>query len=410
MHGDQLHSGSEGLLHGGEGGDLVIGEGEGSRGHNVSTDSHNHGAGGEVSSNGHNCGDQGDEGGSIGCSSPLATSKSSDLPAGPSDASHGGGGSIHGGLTLGQSSSLGLQSIHRDRAGGHGGDRLILKLPAGRESVLASLQTLGNGSNFRDSTVLDSLACCSQLGGSPAGAGIRSSGLLAQCEASLSSSDKSCRGIDTLIHKGHVGHGEVSCAGGIDSNLAVEQSAGQVGQLQGTFRGCRAGAGQSGLVATTEVHQLEGDGSKHGLLARLLSSDGSLLLNPGLLLVKVGHHILPPLHGSDGILKTHAIKRSGGFSGALVVLPLVVPPLVVLPLQPLLLGPLPLSQSLPLPPGSISISRPGNPGGSKLLREAALLIVLCRGENCEGDEKAEEDETDFAVHLCGERSSVALPC
>merc|ERR1712079_393458 len=42
---DQLYSGSEGLLHGGEGGDLVIGEGEGRRGHNVSTDSHNHGAG-----------------------------------------------------------------------------------------------------------------------------------------------------------------------------------------------------------------------------------------------------------------------------------------------------------------------------------------------------------------------------
>merc|ERR1712165_499598 len=33
-----------------------------------STESHNHGAGGEVSSNGHNCGDQGDEGGSISCS------------------------------------------------------------------------------------------------------------------------------------------------------------------------------------------------------------------------------------------------------------------------------------------------------------------------------------------------------
>merc|ERR1711923_703535 len=51
---DQLHSGSEGLLYGGEGGDLVIGEGEGSRGHNVSTDSHNHGAGRGISSNGHN--------------------------------------------------------------------------------------------------------------------------------------------------------------------------------------------------------------------------------------------------------------------------------------------------------------------------------------------------------------------
>merc|ERR1712079_138837 len=265
MHGDQLHSGSEGLPHGGEGGDLIIGEGEGRRGHNVSTDSHNHGAGGEVNSNGHNCGDQGDEGSGISCSSSLATSKSSDLPAGPSDASHSGGGSVHGGLTLGQSSSLGLQSIHRDRAGGHGGDRLILKLPAGRESVLASLQTLGNGGNFRDSTVLDSLACCSQLGRSPAGAGVRSSGLLAQCAASLSS-DKSCRGIDTLVHKGHVGHGEVGGAGGIDSNLAVEQSAGQVGQLQGPFRGSRAGAGQSRLVATTEVHQLEGDGSKHRLL------------------------------------------------------------------------------------------------------------------------------------------------
>merc|ERR1712079_894622 len=33
--------------------------------------------------------------------------------------------------------------------------------------------------------------------------------------------------------------------------------------------------------------------------------------------------------------------------------------------------------------GSISISRPGDPGGSKLLREAALRMVLCRGENCE---------------------------
>merc|ERR1712079_256749 len=146
--GDQLHSGSEGLLHGGEGGDLVIGEGEGRRGHNVSADSHNHGAGGEVSSDGHNCGDQGDEGGSISCSGSLSTSKSSDLPAGSSDGSHGGGGSIHGSLTLGQSSSLGLQSISRDRAGSHGGDCLILKLPAGGESVLASLQTLGNGGHL----------------------------------------------------------------------------------------------------------------------------------------------------------------------------------------------------------------------------------------------------------------------
>merc|ERR1712079_997785 len=290
--GDQLYSGSKGLLHSGEGGDLVIGEGKGRGGHNVSTDSHNHGAGGEVNSNGHNCGDQGDESGSISCSSSLATSKSSDLPAGSSDASHSGGGSIHGGLTLGQSSSLGLQSIHRDRAGSHGGDRLVLKLPAGGESVLASLQTLGDGGNFRDSTVLDSLACCSQLGRSPAGAGVRSSGLLAQCEASLSSSDKSCRGIDTLIHKGHVGHGEVGGAGGIDSNLAVEQSVGQVGQLQGPFRGSRAGAGQGRLVTTPEVHQLEGDGSKHRLLAGLLASNLRLFVNPLLLFLKVGHYIL----------------------------------------------------------------------------------------------------------------------
>merc|ERR1719336_973919 len=78
---DQLHSSSEGLLHGGEGGDLVIGEGEGSRSNNVSTNSHNHGAGRGISSNCHNCGDQGDEGCSISCSSSLATSKSSDLPA-----------------------------------------------------------------------------------------------------------------------------------------------------------------------------------------------------------------------------------------------------------------------------------------------------------------------------------------
>merc|ERR1712038_955098 len=149
--GDQLHSGSEGLLHSSEGGDLVIGEGEGRGGHNVSANSHNHGAGGEVSSNSHNCGDQGDEGGSISCSSSLFTSP---ILSVSSDASHGGGSSIHGGLALGQSSSLGLQSIHRDRAGGHGGDCLILKLPAGGESVLASLQTLGDGGNFRDSTVL----------------------------------------------------------------------------------------------------------------------------------------------------------------------------------------------------------------------------------------------------------------
>merc|ERR1712079_339838 len=172
MHGDQLHSGSEGLPHGGEGGDLIIGEGEGRRGHNVSADSHNHGAGGEVSSNGHNCGDQGDEGGSISCSSSFAASKSSDLPAGPSDASHSGGGSIHGGLTLGQSSSLGLQSISRDRAGSHGGDRLVLKLPAGGESVLASLQTLGDGGHLGDLAVLDSLAGHSHLGGGPAGTGL----------------------------------------------------------------------------------------------------------------------------------------------------------------------------------------------------------------------------------------------
>ena len=59
---DQLHSGSEGLLHSGEGGDLVIGEGEGRGGNNVSTDSHNHVAGRGISSDGHNCSDQGDDG------------------------------------------------------------------------------------------------------------------------------------------------------------------------------------------------------------------------------------------------------------------------------------------------------------------------------------------------------------
>merc|ERR1719410_2620658 len=233
-------------------------------------------------------------------------------------------------------------------------------------------------------------------------------------------------GIDTGVHKGHVGHGKVGGAGGVHQNLAVEQSAGQVGQLQDTFRGCRARAGQSRLVATTEVHQLEGDGSKHRLLARLLTGDGSLLLNPSLLLVKVGHNILPPLHGSDSILNTHAIKRSGGFSGAFVVLSLVLPPLVVLPLallgllsslgvlpplrlvlvsflQPLLLGPLPLPQSLPLPPGSLSIRRPGNTGGSKLLRETALLMVLSRGENSEGDKKAEENKDGPHCHLPSSR-------
>merc|ERR1719166_881175 len=251
-------------------------------------------------------------------------SKSSDLPAGSSDASHGGGGFSYGGLTLGQSCSLGLQSVHRDRAGSHGGDRLILILPAGGESVLASLQTLSDGGNFRDSTVLDSLACCSQLGGSPAGAGVCSSGLLAQCEAGLSSSHKSCRGIDTLINEGHVGHGEVSGAGGIDSNLTVEQRAGQVGQLQGTFRGSRARAGQSRLVAATKVHQLEGDGSKHRLFARLLASNLRLFINPLLLSLKVGHNILPSSHGGDSTLKTHTINSPGRFSRALVVLPVFV--------------------------------------------------------------------------------------
>merc|ERR1719229_404358 len=299
---------------------------------NVSADSHNHGAGGEVNSNGHNCGDQGDEGGSISCSGSLATSKSSDLPAGPSDASHSGGGSIHGSLTLGQSSSLGLQSISRDRAGGHGGDRLILKLPAGRESVLASLQTLGDGGHLSDLAVLHSLASHGHLRGGPAGTGLGGGCLLAHGHTFSGQGLEQICGIDTGVHKGHVGHGEVGGAGGVHQNLAVKQSAGQVGQLQGTFRGSRAGAGQSRLVAATKVHQLEGDGSKHRLLAGLLAGDGSLLLNPGLLLVKVGNNILPPLHGSDCILNAHAIKRSGGFSGALVVLPLVVPPLVVLPL------------------------------------------------------------------------------
>merc|ERR1719189_2363267 len=173
---DQLHSG-------GEGGDLVIGEGEGRRGHNVSADSHNHGAGGEVSSNGHNCGDQGDEGGSISCSGSLGASQAPDLPPGPSDASHGGGGSIHGALAQGQSGSLGLQSAHGHRAGGHGGDRLILKLPAGGERVLASLQTLGDGGHLGDLAVLDSLAGLSHLGGGPAGTGLASGGLLALAQA-----------------------------------------------------------------------------------------------------------------------------------------------------------------------------------------------------------------------------------
>merc|ERR1712038_1261297 len=204
--GDQLHSCSESLLHGGEGGDLVIGEGEGRRGHNVSADSHNHGAGGEVSSNGHNCGDQGDEGGSISCSSSLATSKSSDLPAGSSDASHSGGGSIHGSLTLGQSSSLCLQSISRDRAGGHGGDRLVLKLPAGGESVLASLQTLGDGGHLGDLAVLDSLTSHGHLGGGPAGAGLGGGGLLAHGHTFSGQSLEQICGIDTAVHKGHVGH------------------------------------------------------------------------------------------------------------------------------------------------------------------------------------------------------------
>merc|ERR1719336_1798763 len=329
---DQLHSGSEGLLHGSQGGDLVIGEGEGSRGNNVSTDSHNHGAGRGISSNGHNCGDQGDEGSSISCSSSLATSKSSDLPAGPSDVRHSGGGSGHGGLTLGQSSSLGLQSIHRDRASGHGGDCLILKLPAGGESILASLQSLGDGRHLGNLAVLDSIASHSHLRGGPAGTGFGGGSLLAHGHTFSGKGLEQICGIDTGVHEGHVGHGEVGGAGGVHQNLAVEQSAGEVGQLQGAFRGSRAGTGQSRLVATTKVHQLEGDGSKHRLFARLLAGDGSLLLNPSLLLVKVGHNILPPLHGSDSILNTHAIKRSGGFSGAFVVLSLVLPPLVVLPL------------------------------------------------------------------------------
>merc|ERR1712079_941143 len=263
---DQLHSGSEGLLHGGEGGDLVIGEGEGGRGHNVSADSHNHGAGGEVNSNSHNCGDQGDEGCSISCSGSLATSKSSDPPAGSSDASHSGGGSVHGGLTLGQSSSLGLQSIHRDRAGSHGGDRLVLKLPAGGESVLASLQTLGDGSNLSDLAVFDSLASHGHLRCRPAGTGLGGGSLLAHGHTFSGQSLEQICGIDTGVHEGHVGHGEVGGAGGVHQNLAVEQSAGQVCQLQGAFRGRRAGAGQSRLVAAPEVHQLEGDGSKRGLL------------------------------------------------------------------------------------------------------------------------------------------------
>merc|ERR1712223_2036755 len=49
---------------------------------------------------------------------------------------------------------------------------------------------------------------------------------------------------------------------------------------------------------------------------------------------------------------------------------------------------------LPLPPGSISISRPGNPGGSKLFRQAALLIlmVLSQGENSECHQQPKDNK------------------
>merc|ERR1719195_1169602 len=450
--GDQLHSSSEGLLHGGEGGDLVIGEGEGRGGHNVSADSHNHGAGGEVSSNGHNCGDEGDEGGSISCSSSLATSKSSDLPAGSSDASHGGSGSIHGGLTLGQSRSLGLQSISRDRAGSHGGDSLVLKLPAGGESVLASLQTLGDGGHLGDLAVLDSLASHGHLRCRPAGTGLGGGGLLAHGHTFSGQSLEQICGIDTGVHKGHVGHGEVSGAGGVHQNLAVKQSAGQVGQLQGAFRGSRAGAGESRLVATTKVHQLEGDGSKHRLLARLLASNLRLFVNPLLLFLKVGHNILPSPHGGDSTLKTHTIYGPGRFPSALVVLPVFVSVLPILPvlsfvlltlsilpvlplvlILPVLLTfltllilpcfvfpvlpflqsflcflvlpllPLPLPQSLPLLLSCFCFSKSGYSGGCELLREAAVFIVLSGGENSDGNHQPKNDQTELAVHVPSQR-------
>merc|ERR1712073_206986 len=79
------------------------------------------------------------------------------------------------------------------------------------------------------------------LGGGPAGTGLGGGGLLAHGHTFSGQSLEQICGIDTGVHKGHVGHGEVGGAGGVYQNLAVKQSAGQVGQLQGAFRGSRAG-------------------------------------------------------------------------------------------------------------------------------------------------------------------------
>merc|ERR1712165_101611 len=181
--------------------------------------------------------------------------------------------------------------------------------------------------------------------------------------------------------------------------------------VKGAFRGSRAGAGEGRLVAAPEVHQLEGDGSNL-----------RLFVNPLLLFLKVGHNILPSPHGGDSTLKTHTIYGPGRFSSALVVLPVFVPVLPILPvlsfvlltlsilpvlplvlILPVLLTlltllilpcfvfpvlpllPLPLPQSLPLLLSCFCFSKSGNSGGCELLREAAVLIVLSRGENSDGN-------------------------
>ena len=100
----------------------------------------------------------------------------------------------------------------------------------------------------------------------------------------------------------------LSLPGLVHLNLAVEESLGEVLELGCPLVAIDPTTGHVALVTSPNIHQSQSHRGKQTFLPGLAAPCGVLLRHPALLLLEVGHGVLPQLHEENGLGETRLVQ------------------------------------------------------------------------------------------------------
>ena len=107
-----------------------------------------------------------------------------------------------------------------------------------------------------------------------------------------------------------------SLPGLVHLNLAVEEGLGEVLQLESPLVAIDPTTGHVGLVTSPNIYQSQSHRGKQTFLPGLAATRRVLLRHPALLLLEVGHGVLPQLHEENGLGETSLVQTRAGGSGS----------------------------------------------------------------------------------------------